>query len=398
MPPKKRAPYGSGTKPARRKDGMWVARIEAGWTPQGTRRRITVSAKTEAECRRRLKEKKRELAAGKDHGLNVRETVHSWSKTWLPMHAQKVRPTTYTTDAGAVRKWIVPTIGHRRLADLNPGDLRAIRDAITDPKQKGGPRSTTTAAHTHRVLRKMLRDAIVEGHNVPPRILEVESPRKAANDRTAIPVDQALRILAVTDQRPDAARWIAGMLQGMRQGEALGLTWGAVDLQQNLMDISWQLQRLPKGHTTPDGWEAQHLTGSYWLTRPKTAAGSRVVPIVRSLRAALMVAREAWEPNPWGLIWTDDGQPISDADDRDTFRAIQTQAEVKHPSGRPWHGHEMRHFAISFLLADGVERSVIQRIVGQSKLVESYVHVNTDQMRAALDGMEGRLQAPAIEA
>ncbi|HUG51771.1 MAG TPA: hypothetical protein VLZ78_12310, partial [Terrimesophilobacter sp.] len=77
---------------------MWVARIEAGWTPQGTRRRITVSAKTEAECRRRLKEKKRELAAGKDHGLNVRETVHSWSKTWLPMHAQKVRPTTYTTD------------------------------------------------------------------------------------------------------------------------------------------------------------------------------------------------------------------------------------------------------------------------------------------------------------
>ncbi|MCB1240271.1 MAG: hypothetical protein KDB30_11430 [Tetrasphaera sp.] len=56
------------------------------------------------------------------------------------MHATRVRPTTYTTDSGAIRKWIVPTLGHRRLADLTPADTRALRKAIT-----AAGRSTTTA-------------------------------------------------------------------------------------------------------------------------------------------------------------------------------------------------------------------------------------------------------------
>lgn len=387
MTPKRRAPYGTGTKPAQRPDGLWVARIEAGWTPQGTRRRVVVSAKTEAACKTKLKAKQRQIAEGSHVVGAARANVRTWADEWLSIHATKVRPTTYTTDAGTIRKWIVPTIGQRRLADLTPADLRAVRDAITS-----AGRSTTTASHAHRVLRKMLRDAIVEGHNVPPRILEVDAPRKAANDRTAIPVDHALRILQVTDARPDAARWAAGMLQGMRQGEALGLTWDAIDLDRSVMDISWQLQRLPRGHVTPDGWEARHLAGTAWLTRPKTAAGSRVVPMVASLRATLEFAQQAWQPNPWGLIWTGDGHPVRDEEDRATFHEIQRLAGVAHPSGRPWHGHEMRHFAISFLLAIGVERSVIQRIVGQSKLVESYVHVNVEQMRSALEQGEARLR------
>lgn len=389
MAGKSRANYGSGTKPYKRpSDGLWVARIEGGWTPQGTRRRIVISAKTEAECKRRLKERQRDILAGQERGINVRETVKSWADTWLPRHANKVRPTTYTTDAGTIRKWIIPTIGHRRLTDLTPGDLEALRAAIV-----GAGRSSTTAAHAHRVLRKMLRDAFVEGHAIPQRILKVAAPRKAASDRTAIPVDQALRILAITDRRPDTARWTAGMLRGLRQGEALGLTWDAIDLPNGLVDISWQLQRLPAGHNTPDGWEARHLTGNLWLTRPKTAAGSRVVPMGTSLHAALTNARAAWEPNPWGLVWVnDDGNPIAAEADRATFHAIQAEAGVAHPSGRPWHGHEMRHFAISYMLASGTERAIIQRIVGQSKLVESYIHVSLDQMRKAVEQNDLRLQ------
>ena len=83
--PKPRAAYGSGAKPYRRpSDGMWIARIEGGYTATGTRKRIVVSAKTEAECKRRLKERQREILGGREHGLNVRETVKSWTETWLP--------------------------------------------------------------------------------------------------------------------------------------------------------------------------------------------------------------------------------------------------------------------------------------------------------------------------
>jgi site-specific recombinase XerD len=381
MPPKRRAAYGTGTKPALRADGMWVARIEAGYTATGTRKRIVVSAKTEAECRRRLKERQRELATGRNRGIDARKTVQAWSKEWLPIHAKKVRPTTYTTDAGTIRKWIVPTIGHRRLDELSPADLRALRDAIT-----GAGRSTTTAAHAHRVLRKMLRDALVEGYAVQQRIFEVEAPQKAASDRTAMPLEHALKILAVTDRRDDRARWTAGLLMGIRSGEVRGLTWDAIDLNEGLMDISWQVQHLTEGHETPDGWEARHLTGRAWLTRPKTSAGTRIVPMVESLHAQLVKARAEWTPNPWGLIWVNERRlPIPKEEHLATFHAIQSEAKVKHPSGRPWHAHEMRHFAISYLLARGVDRAIIERIVGQSKLVESYVHISHEQLREAIE-------------
>ena len=42
----------------------------------------------------------------------------------------------------------------------------------------------------------MLRDAIREGHTVPERVMLTAKPRKAANDRAAIPTDQALALLA----------------------------------------------------------------------------------------------------------------------------------------------------------------------------------------------------------
>ena len=381
MPPKRR-PQGTGSL-TRRKDGLWVGRVDVGWTPQGTRDRRTVSSKSKTEAARKLRDLQRSIATGHAPAARgARLTVKAWTDVWLPLHATKVRPTTYTTDAGTIRKWIVPTLGSRRLADLTPADLRALRDAITS-----AGRSTTTAAHAHRVLRKMLRDAVIEGHSVPPRVLEVEAPRKAANDRTAIPLEQALRIVALTDRRDDAARWTAGLLMGIRSGEVRGLTWDVIDLERGLMDISWQVQHLTAGHATPDGWQARHLDGRAWLTRPKTSAGQRVVPMVESLHAQLAIARAQWQPNPWGLIWTDEkGRPIDKADDLATFHEIQQQAGVAHPSGRPWHAHEMRHFAISFLLARGTPREVVQRIVGQSKLVESYVHVDMAQMRAALEG------------
>ncbi|WP_182354389.1 hypothetical protein [Flaviflexus huanghaiensis] len=43
-------------------DCRWRGTIEAGWTSKGTRRRITVSGRTEREALRKLRDKEREIA------------------------------------------------------------------------------------------------------------------------------------------------------------------------------------------------------------------------------------------------------------------------------------------------------------------------------------------------
>ena len=389
----RRRPPGTGSV-TRRKDGLYVARVDVGWTPHGTRRRVTVSSMSRSECLRKLRDLQRKIAAGNmPAAASARVTVKAWADEWLPMHATRVRPTTYTTDSGAIRKWIIPTLGHRRLADLTPADLRALRDAITrpDPPRFPDGRSTTTALHAHKVLLKILKDAITEGHDVPQRIMTAPKPGKASNDRGAIPLDQALAILRVATARPDAPRWVAALLQGLRSGEARGLTWECVDLDARAIDVSWQLQHLTPGGQRPDEWEERHLTGRAHLTRPKTRAGTRVLPLVPWMGAALELARAQWDPNPWGLVWTDAGQPIVAEDDRATWHAIQAEAGAAHPSGRPWHVHECRHTTATMLLQQGVDRSIIEAILGQAVLVESYLHVGKVEVRKALEGVAQRL-------
>ena len=119
--------------------------------------------KTEAEVKAKLKERERQVKSqAAPVRISVRTTVKAWSDEWLAMTERTRRPKSWETDRGAVNKWIVPAIGHRRLSDLAPGDVRAVEKA-----QRDAGRSASTMNRTHTTLTSMLRAAIVEGHQVP---------------------------------------------------------------------------------------------------------------------------------------------------------------------------------------------------------------------------------------
>ena len=407
MPAKRRAAYGDGAKPYQRADGLWVARIEHGWTVTGKRRRIQVSAKTEAECKRRLKEKRRELAGNKRPATGrARATVKTWADEWLPIYRGEVKPTVYRTNASLVRRWIVPELGHILLAELMPHDVRTMHRAIL----RAG-RSSTTARNAHVLLLRMLRAARIDGHDVPANIDDMKAPSEAVNDRDAIPVADLKRILTIAQQRGDYARWCASLLNGTRRGETLGLTWDCVDLQRGTIDISWQLQALPyadkrdrgKGFVIPPKYEARHLTGALHLLRPKTTKGRRVLPLVPWLRGELLAYRETWPENPWGLVWTETVRgrvvPRRLNQDRLAWHALQEAAGVAHPSGRPYHLHEARHATATILMEHGVDERVRMAIMGHSTIVTTrgYQHVSQDLAAAALAGVADLIRPDAIE-
>lgn len=404
MTPKpRRRPHGTGGVYQRASDGLFVATIEAGWTTKGTRRRITVSAKTKKAAETKLKEKQRQIAREglPTEGVSSRTTVKAWSETWLVELARHARPKYFATEQSSVKQWIIPTIGHKPLATLTPADVRAVTNAA----RKAG-RSTTTAGYAQGVLTRMLKSAIVEGHPVPQRVLLVPAPGKSVSDRTDIDLTDALALLAVAADMPDGSRWVAAFLQGLRQAEALGLTWPLVDLAAGVQDIAWQLQPLPYldraagTFRVPDGYEARHLTGAFHLTRPKSKSGSRVQPLVPWMTGTLAAWHRIAPVSPHGLVWPRaDGRPRTAAADREQWYAMQEKAGVQHPAGRPYLIHEIRHTTATLLLELGVDPKVIVAIMGHSSITTTrgYQHVKTAQAREALEQVAERLglgQAP----
>ncbi len=112
---------------------QWAASIEAGWTERGTRRRMTLKARTEAAVRVRLAEAQRRIAAeGPTAQTCGSITVKRWADQWLEQRQRIVRPGTYVSDRSGVSRWSVPAIGHLRLEALMPADIRKVTTAQED--------------------------------------------------------------------------------------------------------------------------------------------------------------------------------------------------------------------------------------------------------------------------
>ncbi|PWJ22820.1 site-specific recombinase XerD [Branchiibius hedensis] len=387
---------GTGSVFERGRDGQWAWQLDVGFTASGNRRRITQGGyPTKKAAQTALSKKLREVAANGVPAITGRTTVKRWSEQWLAAYAKHVRPATYRAASSAVHQHIITTIGGKQLGALLPTDVRAVhRSALRDGN------STSTALRTHAVLTTMLKAAKAEGHTVPENVFAVRRPTKAVSDRDAIPLEDALRLLEAARTGPDAARWVAALLQGMRKGEIYGLTWDAVDLDRGLIDISWQLQALTYADRSagtfqvPDGYEVRHLTGATHLVRPKTTSGQRIVPLVPWMRAALAEWEQVAPANPWNLVWTENGQrPMRDKTNTQAWHGLQATAGVIHPAGRPYTLHEARHTAATLLMQAGIDPEVIKAIMGHSSIVTSrgYMHVNTEMARAALSAVAATL-------
>lgn len=381
--------WGEGSVYQRKSDGKWIGSFDAGWTATGARRRITVTGRTEIEARRKLRDKRKAHESG-DLGTSSRTTVKTWGDAWLKQKATELRPKGYNAAAACVNVWITPTIGKKRLSDLTPADVRAVTSAV---RAKGNKASTANGVQ--RTLFNMLRDAMVEGHTVPPRVLLVKAPSIPESDRRPLTVEESLAALEVASHLPHGTRWVFALLHGMRQGECLGTTWDCIDLDAGVLTVAWQLQRFSyvdvkdksKGFKVPLDLNYRHLYKSWHLTPPKSKAGFREIPLLPPVVDALLAWKEIAPENPWGLVWPNAaGRPADSREDLEEWHAIQATAGIGHPAGRYYHVHECRNVTATELRRANVNDNTLTALMGHASvaMTDRYARSDIAAKRAAL--------------
>lgn len=378
-----------------RKDGMWVASVEGGYDGNGKR----IQKRVYSRDYRTLVAKLNELKSDVEDGIAVDRsmTVAGWLDYWLPnIHKNRIRPSTYR-DYGHTANNIKESIGHKKLVDLTSVHVRGMHKTL-------GPTRRRTAK-AHIVLTKALKDAVAEGLIKRNVASVVDQPQTVTDDeRDAFTVAETRAILetaAKTLPPMSAVRWLAAFLTGTRQGETLGLTWDRIDLTNNAADITWQLQQISRSHgcnprcgkanvgycpnptwDVPPKFKYKPLHAGLALTKPKSDAGNRWVPIIGPLRDALIGLKESdTGPNPHNLVFhRPDGRPIAPSDDHEQWTALLRAAGVIGETETK-SLHLTRHTAATILRASGADEQTRMEILGHNSPEVTRVYAHADQAK-----------------
>ncbi|WP_246644212.1 N-terminal phage integrase SAM-like domain-containing protein [Nonomuraea ceibae] len=89
-------------------------------------------------------------------------TVAEFLDMWIEDHAMEIKPGTLEDYKAGIRLYIKPYIGKMRLQAVRPATITKLyRDLSTKGRQDGKPLKASTVTHTHAILRRAFRDAVV---------------------------------------------------------------------------------------------------------------------------------------------------------------------------------------------------------------------------------------------
>jgi integrase len=227
--------------------------------------------------------------------------------------------------------------------------------------------------------------AVREGRMSRNPCKQMAAPRKNVAKLEALNVEEAMRLLRhVESDEQYGARWAMALLTGARRGELLGLEWDRVT---DVIDLSWQLQRLSLGQlgepVVPNDYEFRHLYGGLYLTRPKSRAGWRVIPLVEPLKTILETHRRLNPPGKYGLVFTRSGRPVDpDYDSKLWIKELEASGIQKKVRL-----HDLRHSAVDLLYSAGVPEQVIIQLVGHStvSMTRAYASRDVARLRQAME-------------
>lgn len=374
--------------------GLWTAVIALP-SVDGKRRRKTIRSKDKATVERKMAAFVTAMKARGELSL-VDPTVEEWLRYWLTsIVIPNVRPTTRIGYTNIVEKHLIPVIGKTKLDSVTAAQIRRVGTRMTEELGL----SQNYSLYVYRVMSAAFEDAVRERFIDFNPAKMIRPPRRPHTTVEVLDGDEARAVLKrLQEDEIWGARWATSILTGARRGEVIGLEWDRVT---DVLDLSWQLQRFPLDHTTtpprliaPADFEYRQLRGGLFLTRPKSRAGWRIIPLVEPLKSILEEQRESSVPNTLGLVFTDQGRPIDP--DRDSRRWRETRSS--YGIDRNVRLHDLRHTAVDLMYEAGVPEDIIVEILGHSTraMSRSYKSLgNRPRLEAAMKQYSDQL---AVEA
>ena len=334
-----------------------------------------------------------ELEAGIHVAARASITIAQAAALYLEDVATRIGAVTLENYETLTRNYIVPKLGAKRLVDLTGPTLQYYVDNLVgegfSPNQIHKAKMVLGQIVTFSARRGLV------GHNIvrsaPPLM-----PRRHAEEMPIPTKDELHLILAQTSARKEhhgfrrlrtRALIHLAMLTGLRQGEIRGLLWSNVDLEEGTVHVRQSL----------DKWCN--------VKKPKTAKGTRSVPMSPTLCRLLKEWKLAQPPNPTDYVFaTKFGGPMGPSAVASLWMVHLYHCGLTHwpePDPKPLIGekakygmpnyrfHDLRHVCASLWIEQGISLKALQVYIGHASVqmtLDRYGHLlaSRDEAGAAV--------------
>jgi len=326
-----------------RVDGVGRRPVIASW-PAWT----VAQARAEARRWRVLIESGRDPYA-ESEAVRTAPTVRQLAERYVEERLPRKRPGSRRNDVGMLEKWILPSLGNKKVADLRPGDIEALHARIT----KTGARvhANRVVALVGTMLQLAVRWEYVE-RNVARGAVERNPEVKRKRYLSSVEIARLSEALSNCSSRPaaDAVRLL--LLTGARRNEVCAAKWSQFDLAAGKWTKEASETKQKRDHTVP-------------LSAP-------ALELLTKMRAESSPREEHVFPGRNG-----DGLNI-----RGTWESVRKAAGLDDV-----HLHDLRHSFASILVSSGASLPLIGALLGHTNPATTarYSHLFLDPLREAAE-------------
>ena len=290
---------------------------------------------------------------------------------------------TYTSNEGLIRNYIVPFMGSMRLSEFSPKVIAALYGKLqSDPKI-----TPSVLTNIHKLLHSAFEQAVLWEY-VPRNPFQKANVPKAFPTEIPMLTTDEIKILIQNCDSPMLSIAIHLAFAGsLRKGEILALTWDDVDFQKGTISVSKTLKRVRRDAVDVlNGKDILYQFPAVFdegrtvtvLKRPKTKSSIRTVYLPDYVLDVLQEWRETLKPvkrnQPDLVLRYSNGRPLSE----ETLpRLLEKQLlQLRLPIVS---FHSLRHSSISYkLVLTGGNIKAVQGDSGHAQaemITERYGHI-----------------------
>lgn len=290
---------------------------------------------------------------------------------------------TYTSNEGLIRNYIIPFMGSMRLTEFTPKVIAVLYGKLqSDPKI-----SPSVLTNIHKLLHSAFEQAVLWEYVPRNPFRKANVPKVFPSEISMLTVDEIKTLLQNCDNQMLSIAIHLAFAGSLRKGEILALTWDDVDFQRGTVTVSKTLKRVCRDavdvlngkdilYQFPAAFDEGRTVTV--LKRPKTKSSIRTVylpdyglDVLRDWKGTLTPVKRK---QPDLILRYSNGRPLSE----ETLpRLLEKQLlQLRMPVVS---FHSLRHSSISYkLILTGGNIKAVQGDSGHAQaemITERYGHI-----------------------